>query len=40
VGHNPVYQSKEDSVLMILTDDFGFLEEKREVDIEEYPCGL
>jgi hypothetical protein len=22
------------------TDDFGFLEEKREVDIESYPCGL
>jgi hypothetical protein len=20
-------------------DDFGFLEEKREVDIESYPCG-
>jgi hypothetical protein len=45
VGYTPRYHSKGISVLMILTDDFGFLEEKRspdekkrEVDIESYPC--
>jgi hypothetical protein len=45
VGHSLRYYSKGISMLISRTDDFGFLEEKRspdeekrEVDIESYPC--